>query len=452
VSPDQGSGPSISESALIERIGWLINLRWLAAGALFIAIAAARLLLGQDVPFLPLLTGNLLLAASNFGYLFLFRRLEPGRTRAPALANAQITLDLLILTYLVHLSGGIESPFVLFFIFHMVIASILLSNRDAYLQAGFATLATALATVGEQSGIIRHHTIEGLLLPSGGPSGWAWLARWSVLSSTLFITVYLSTTIVNRLRSKERELEELNRRLLENDRVKSRYVMTVSHDIRGSLSAIQSSLRVVLDGYTEPIPQKAREMIERAELRSEQLQRFVKDLLDLSRMRAAGQMTREMIDVTELLAEAVARSQSLLEEKSLSASVEDRAEDSTLCANREALDHLLENLLGNAIRYTPRGGRISLELEDAAAPGWLQLHVRDTGIGIPEEELPHIFEDFYRAKNARQYVQEGTGLGLSIVKQIVEAHGGGVRAKSEPGGGTTITVSLPGKSLSCGER
>jgi signal transduction histidine kinase len=441
--------PPATESDLSERILWLILLRWIAAGGLLIFISAVRFVLGLDVPFLQLYAGNLLLAALNGVYLFQFRRLEKLRDSsrkalgATALANTQISLDLVLLTYLILFSGGIQSPFVFFYTFHMVIAGILLSNRSAYLQATFASVLFGLAIAAERAGVLPYDRLLGAGLPGLDSYLWSRLARYAVLIATLYTTVYLSTTIVNRLRRRDRELEDLNQRLLENDRIKSRYVMTVSHDIRGSLAAMQSSLRVVLGGYTEPLPPNAREMIERAEMRSEQLLSFVRDLLDLSRMRAAAEMVREKLSLSELASNTLMHAQSLLSDKNLTATIEDRAGDSSLCANREAIEHVLENLLDNAIRYTPPGGKVLFTIDDEPSSGSLRLGITDTGIGIAEEDVPRIFEDFYRAGNARERESNGTGLGLSIVKHIVEAHGGRIDVESRLGRGTTFTIIVP---------
>ena len=274
-----------AEDPLVARIRWLIALRWLAIAALFLVISGAHFVARLDLPLGPLFAGNLLLAALNGIYLLLFKG-SRGGTRAAALANVQISLDLLLLTYLIHFSGGMVNPFVSFFIFHMVIASILLSNRAAYLQASLAAAALALDTAGEQLGILQSYSLAGFALLRAGPSVWPGLvARWSVLAATLFITVYVSTTIVNALRRREEELEKLNLKLEESDRIKSRYVLTVSHDIRSPLAAIQSLLRVVRDGFAEPVPAKARELIERAELRSRQLLSYVR--------RSAGSLQHE---------------------------------------------------------------------------------------------------------------------------------------------------------------
>ena len=234
---------------LLARIHWLLLLRWFAAAGLLIAITGTRFVLHVDVPLVPLYAANLALVLMNACYtLFqgaLRKRAAAMRAAVPAafLANLQISLDLALLTWLIHFTGGIENPVIFFYTFHMVIASILLSNRDAYLQAAFASAVFGLVMAAEQAGLIPRHGIDPLVARASPAVSWPdFIARSGALIATLFIIVYMSTSIVNRLRERERELENANRKLLDADRIKSRYVMTVSHDIRGSIGAVQSCL------------------------------------------------------------------------------------------------------------------------------------------------------------------------------------------------------------------
>ncbi len=440
----------VAQSELEQRVRWLISLRWLAAGGLFVAVGIVEASLRVDIPLVPFYSGNAALLVLNGLYELLYRRLK-GREPVPRrlspvvlLATAQISVDLVLLTFLIHFSGGLDNPFVVFFVFHMVIASILLSNRNAYLQATLASLLFALVFGGEQAGILRHYQLPGFLSYEPGRRSWpAWLVEFLALSAALYITVYLSTTVVDRLRQRERDLEDANRQLLSKDRLKSQYVMTVSHDIRGSLSVIRTCLRVVLGGYTEPVPGKGRDMIERAEHRTERLLTFVKDLLNLSRMRAAEDLERRPVAVWGVLQRVVEQLRPLSNEKNLTVETQNRAGAATVWANEEAIEQVTANLLGNAIRYTPAGGSIFLSMEETPDSGGVLVSVKDTGIGIPPAALPHIFEDFYRAENAKKWESDGTGLGLSIVNHIVEAHGGRLSVESQIPGGSTFRVTLP---------
>ncbi len=440
--------PPISRQELQERLRWLINLRWIASGAVFSIITISHLLLKVSLPLVPLYLGNLFLILVNAIFFFQERKFRFRKdglewTReALRFANFQITLDLLLLTYFIYFSGGLENPFLFCFVFHMVIASILLPQRDAYLQALGAVIFVGGMTLGEQAGLLPHYHLKGFFegrkcyLTRGSSAG-----IFTVFSSTLFITVFLATSIVNKLREREEELSEANRKLQEQDRLKSQYVLSVSHDLQSSLSAIQSCLKVVLSNLTGEVSEKSREMISRAEQRSRYLLHFVRDLLNLSRIRASKELEKREVSLWELVKRVADYLRPRAKEKKISLKLENLTRNSTLLANPETMEELLMNLVVNAIKYTPWGGKVGIELREKGE--FLQVVVWDTGIGIPPEDIPHIFEDFYRAENAIEMEKDGTGLGLSIVRQIVAAHGGDIWVDSELGKGTRFTILLP---------
>jgi signal transduction histidine kinase len=146
-------------------------------------------------------------------------------------------------------------------------------------------------------------------------------------------------------------------------------------------------------------------------------------------------------DATELVTEVVEELREAAGRGGLDLSLESPGEPVRVCADLAGLRQVVGNLVSNAIRYTPAGGRVEVILAPAADS--LRLEVRDTGIGIPVGDLPHVFEEFYRAPNARAHSTVGTGLGLAIVGAVVRQHDGTVSVESEPGCGTRVTVTLP---------
>src|SRR5207237_6069088 len=112
-------------------------------------------------------------------------------------------------------------------------------------------------------------------------------------------------------------------------------------------------------------------------------------------------------------------------------------------ADRTHVERMISNLLSNAVKYTPAGGKVQVRVARDEADGWIRLEVEDTGVGIPSENLPHIFDRFYRVRNAQTKLTQGLGLGLSFVAWIVSAHGGTIHVTSEPGAGTRFVVRLP---------
>ncbi|MFQ5866915.1 MAG: sensor histidine kinase [bacterium] len=436
-----------SERELRQRIKWLIDLRWFAAIGVFIVITVTTYILRVKLPLFPLYLGNVALVFYNILFFFYKQRLESQKDRnewfkkANRFANLQISLDLIMLTYLIHFSGGAENPFIFYFIFHMVIASILLSNRAAYLQATLAIVLFGGVILGECLRILPHYHLGGFIHEELCLHPRYLLGVFSVFVSTLYLTIYMATCIVNRLRKGERELAVVNEKLAEQDRLKSQYVQTVSHELQASLSTIQSCLKVVLSDLTGSISEKSREMVARAEQRSRQVLHFVKDLLDLSKIRATKELEKKLISFSEIVKKVIEQLKGRAEEKGLTLSLENSTTSSLISANPDALEQLLVNLIVNAIKYTPWGGNVGIQTIEQ--PDCFQTVVSDTGIGIPQEDLSHIFEDFYRAKNAEQMEKDGTGLGLSIVKQIIEAHKGEIWVESQVGKGSRFIFTLP---------
>jgi signal transduction histidine kinase len=432
----------IVKEDLASRIRWFIRLRWLAALGLLLTVTAAHLLFRLPVAIIPLYLGSAALLVYNTACWLAFRRLAAGiqdpqdpqwSRRAQRLANLQIVLDLILLTWLVYFSGGLENPFTFYYIFHMILSGILLPNRTAYLHAAVAVVLLGGVSVVQALGLIPSHPVPGF--SAGRLSSAALAGRLLAFSSTMFIAVYFTTSIVNRLRERERQLEE-------QDRLKSRYVMTVSHDIQAGLSAVEGLLAIVLGGFTELIGGKTRELLARASERIHQLLRFVRDLLDLSRLRAETQLVREEVRLAELIAGEAELFAQPMKDKRLEYRFENQAGEPVVRGSRAALSQLFNNLIANAVRYTPPGGSVRVTLRPAEE-GRLEASVEDSGIGIAREHLGHLFEDFFRAPNARSMSESGTGLGLSIVKQSVKMHGGTIRVESEVGRGTRFIVTLP---------
>jgi signal transduction histidine kinase len=444
--------PIILEKDLIRRIKWLIRLRWIAATGVLIIITLSRYLLKLNLPFNYLYLGDGILFIYNTIFYFYSRRFDPQVNdprlfkNAHRLANIQISFDLILLTYFIHFSGGAENPFSFYFIFHMVIASIILSNRAAYLQATLAVFLFGFIAVGEYAGFLKHyhlifvHADERYILELR-----YFIISFVVFVTTLYITIYFATSIVNELRKGELELERLNEKLKEQDKLKSKYVQTVSHDIQASLSTIQNCLVVVVKGLTGSMSRKSEEMVARAEQRSRKLIHFVKELWNLSRMRASDEIEKKELQISVLINTIVEKHKSIVSEKDLNLKVDNCADDILIYADEYMMEELFDNVILNAIKYTQKGGGIIITCKKSESVKFIRVSVQDTGLGIPRESLPYIFDDFYRAENVKAFEKDGTGLGLSIVKYVIDLHGGNIHVNSELGKGSTFIFTLPTK-------
>ncbi|SMB94251.1 two-component system, OmpR family, sensor histidine kinase ResE [Thermanaeromonas toyohensis ToBE] len=234
--------------------------------------------------------------------------------------------------------------------------------------------------------------------------------------------------------TEKRKLEQLRREFL----------ASVSHELRTPLSFIQGYAEAILDGLAQD-EKEQREYISIIWEEAGRLRRLVEDLLDLSKL-AAGQLNldREEIEVKDLLRRVARKFQGIFAERGIKFEFEVKEEGKGLphvYGDAGRLEQILVNLLDNAARYTPAGGKVSLKARQEGEE--IVFIVQDTGQGIPAEELPYIWERFYRVDKSRSRKDGGSGLGLAIVRHLVEAHGGRVNVVSTPGQGSTFQVYLP---------
>jgi two-component system, OmpR family, sensor kinase len=229
---------------------------------------------------------------------------------------------------------------------------------------------------------------------------------------------------------------EMIDRLGETIRRQREFIADASHELRGPLMVIRGNLDLLRLG----LPGAEREAsVKEATEEANRMARLVGDFLFLAEGDAREIVSQERIALDEVVREVFARALDV--DRGTHDVRLPECEPTTVCGDRDRLAQLLWNLVENALRYTPGGGEVLVSLLNHGAVA--ELSVADRGIGISAEQLPRIFERFYRADKARSRAKGGTGLGLAIVKQIAEAHGGQVRVRSEPGEGSTFTVVLP---------
>jgi PAS domain S-box-containing protein len=215
------------------------------------------------------------------------------------------------------------------------------------------------------------------------------------------------------------------------------FVADASHELRAPLTGIQGNLELLRRYPNMPEPERL-EVVEDAVRSTARLGRLVTDMLALSRGDGATEFRAAPVKLETVLREVFAETHRQPDGATLEVGT---LEQSIVFGERDRLKQLALILVHNALRYTPASGQVRLELR--STEGNAELRVIDTGDGITAEDLPRVFERFYRAPRARELDPGGTGLGLSIAKLIVEQHGGGIRLESRPGLGTTAIVTLP---------
>jgi signal transduction histidine kinase len=231
---------------------------------------------------------------------------------------------------------------------------------------------------------------------------------------------------------------EMLGRLDELFRTQQNLVADVSHELRTPLTTIQGNLDLLRRGALED-PAARDEAIRAIESDVNAMSRLVADLLLLAQADAGVKLELRPVELDTLLLDVYRQAQTLSQGVRVKLGAEDQAQ---VMGDPDRLRQLLLNLVDNALKYTPDGGEVTLSLQREAE--WVRVSVLDTGIGIAPEDMPHIFERFYRSDKARtRGGRAGTGLGLAIARWIAEAHGGRIAVESQPGNGSAFTVWLP---------
>jgi signal transduction histidine kinase len=227
--------------------------------------------------------------------------------------------------------------------------------------------------------------------------------------------------------------------LEKQDEAKNEFILLMTHELKGPLMAIQGFLEVMLKGYVGTLTEKQIEIIERIEGRIESVLGISTGLLDIYQWQSkGGEVRQRAISLNQQIQRAVDLFKAMANEKGLTLTFQLPEEDVTLTGTEEELEKIFNNLISNAIKYTPSGGRISISLSTLGSR--IELRIKDTGIGISSEDMPRIFREFYRSKGAKKMDPNGRGLGLAFVKKIVESLGGVITVNSEEGKGTEFVI------------
>lgn len=350
----------------------------------------------------------------------------------------QIALDLAILTGVLHATGGVTNPLVLFYSFHAFIAALVLSVRAALVVAAASWVLMALLGFGELTGVLPHRPMRFRLL-SLDPDRPGDLGLWlAALGMTLGFSVYFVSTVVARLVRRENELVRLSGQLAQSEKLASIGTLAagLSHEINNPVGVIQSRVQIlryrIADGDDRSRLLAELDVIER---HAERIGAVVQGLLAFARETP---FVLGRVDLEELVAEGM----ELVRVSFREAGVELHHQRSGRPVRvRGSPNHLLQvlvNLLLNAKdACEDGGGRVVVGLESGA--GRARVWIRDNGVGIPADVLPKIFDPFFTTKDTGR----GTGLGLAISHGIVQRHGGHLEVATAPGQGTTFVLDLP---------
>ncbi len=478
---------SLREEELLVRVGWIVKIRWLFLAVLAVTIVTGRYVFGIRFPVgrVLLVWGVILLynAAFDLYHRFLKSGSAPNLTISRIEAYLQIGMDLSALTFLIHFTGGAENPFIYFYLFHAILASMLLPRAEVWLL-GLASYCMFLLVVAlEYFEVVPHYPLEGLFLHSRHRN----LLFLSVVSLGLLITlattIYLSCTIVDSLRIRERnlvvtrnmlerksgELAEANAKLVERQKQlvqaeklasMGQLVSGIAHEINNPVQFIQGNMQILREAIRDILPvldaqeEKDRSMkIARLPYPffREQVQVLLKDMADGA--ERIGNIVRDLktfarrdegrldekVDVNRVVEAATRLVHNKIKRFRLE---QDLSEDlPALKGSLVQLEQVVVNTLINAaeaVEDRPDACiRIATRLENSGRQ--IRLSISDNGPGMTDEVKDRLFDPFFTTKQRIG----GTGLGMSITYGIIEEHGGSIEVDTRLGQGTTFHYILP---------
>ncbi|MEW6585108.1 MAG: ATP-binding protein [Nitrospirota bacterium] len=226
------------------------------------------------------------------------------------------------------------------------------------------------------------------------------------------------------------------------DKIKSNFLSMVSHQLKSPLSSTLLQTSILLDGIVGDFNEKQRDLLQKVRTKIKGMVDLVHDILDVCFIEEGGyQKQIEHLNLIEILQRTVEVMQPQIHDKNIALHVKIQDHLPLIIGNKSSVEAMFINLISNAIKYTPAGGQVRVEMCENAQN--IQIEVSDTGIGVEREDIPRIFDKFYRVRSEITKNISGTGLGLSIVKSVVDAHHGAINVESKVGEGTMFTILLP---------
>lgn len=361
----------------------------------------------------------------------------------------QIIIDFLFIALITYYTGGIESPFYLFFVFHMIIGSMILPNYVVYTISSIVVSYIGTFSFLECYGILEHYSFGNLYSVPLYNNPKYIVIFVTAFGIMMFVSVFLANNITRAHFQRSQQLKLTLNRLKEAERHKMKYTMGIVHEIKSPIVGAQSNLDLVLNGFTGDVNPAANEKINRARIRTDEAIAIINDILKISKLKLLDSLNKEEIDLVEFVKSNFEKKDSQILSMNVNTKITDKRKDkSKVKVDRALYELVFSNLIGNAIKYNTKGGNIEVIINNLEN-NEVEIVVADDGIGIPDEDKSKLFQDFYRSSNAKQKGIEGTGLGLSVVREIVEQHDGIIKFNSpsrlskEGRRGTEFIITLP---------
>ena len=443
------SKSGLADAAVIQNAGWFITLRWVVI-SVFIAFGFVGLIfesnlgeIGIDIPYSRLWILAAVLLAANVPLYLMARRFGESSTHNAVFQNVwmQITLDLLVITALVQVIGTTETFAPFTYLFHIVLACIFFPPKKSLLVTGIAALLYLAVVTLETTAVLPSRSI---LSASPQSIGAAPFVRFvlALFGVTIWLIVwYISSTLSKTVRRRDQQLSVVNEQLKKTDEEKNRQMLITTHDLKAPFAGIESNIQVLKYQHWEEIPESVQVIIDRIDNRAHMLRDRINAILILGNLKSipTSDILIERFNLMDFVNSVVEPLKEKAEDRHVTLHIE--IPPLSIRGDREQLAILFSNLVSNAIVYSHEHGSVYLAA-DSSAQG-TTVSIRDEGIGIREDALPEIFDEYFRTKEATKFNKQSTGLGLAIVKVIAQKLDLRVAVHSELGTGTTFLITIP---------
>jgi signal transduction histidine kinase len=322
----------------------------------------------------------------------------------------------------------------------MIIGSIMLTTKESFLQTSFALILLGSMTYLEYSGVLKHFPLQGFIVTNMYNNLTYLACTGFIFISTSYFVVYITRTIIKQSEKHEAAYLQANAKLKQKDKIKNEYVMRITHDIKGHITVIQRCISVLNEKLAGPLNPQQEDFVNRAHKRIQLLNKFISDLLSITNRRLLQKSEKKYFSFKNSLVEILKMTENSAQEKNISIIKNIESSIDNIYGEPSSIEEVLSNLIQNAIKYSPAGKNVFINVWDKQEN--ILIEVIDNGIGIPEHEIALIFNEFYRASNVKTEIKDGTGLGLAISKHIVEDHGGKIWVESIENLGTTFYLLL----------
>lgn len=440
--------PDLGETILRRNILWFVSLRWLVIVTLFLiqllSLYAAGILyrLGLQISGHWPFAIALILLAENLLVMLYCSWMTVKYHNPVANLWFQIVVDLVCLTVVVHHLGSLTTPAPFLFLLHIALSCVFFSQRSSFFVAFLSSVLFNACVVLEYTGMFAPGSILHARLADS-----LFINKYNILflaaSTTMlfFMTWYVVSKLSNIIRIHEKQLLAAETQTREAQREKEKYIVYMTHQLKSPLDSLRSNITLIEGGYYGSISDEISPVLQEMDKKAQSMGELILDTLKLNTIKteASANSAFVEVDLKDVLIKCIEDLQSTTMRKNITLKT-DLVSVTTKCLPLQ-IQMLFNNLLSNAINYSHPSGVVSVSLSVQSSGPVVQIS--DEGIGIDTEKIPHIFDEFFRTKEAVKHNRQSTGIGLAIVKQVAQKHHIKVAIESSHGQGTTFTLTFP---------